>query len=71
MPLFMTEASHERRTNISSRTYAVGVPVGVRGPQAPENLLFLALVGGKAAHQRQKAGALVGEALQTSQLGNS
>src|SRR5262249_8582576 len=34
---------------IKCRTYAVGVLAGARGPQAPENLLFLPTCGGKAA----------------------
>src|SRR5262245_55038788 len=55
----------------NSRAYAVGVFAGVRGPQAPENLLFRPAVAALPPRLGGKRSSLEGKALQTSQLRNS
>ncbi|HJZ47306.1 MAG TPA: hypothetical protein VKE41_09080 [Roseiflexaceae bacterium] len=50
------------------RTYAVGVLAGVRGPAAPEKLLFRPPVAALPPRVGGKRSSLEGFALQTSQL---
>src|SRR5262245_41177970 len=47
-PGFFARRAKKRKTK-RSRTYAVGVLAGTRGPQAPQNLLFPPTCGGFAA----------------------
>src|SRR5262249_5944830 len=49
LSVFLFSLAERKKKNKRSRTYAVGVLAGARGPLAPENLLFPPTCGGNAA----------------------